>query len=515
MKRWKTLFCICWIALILGHALPEASAESGLKITWPTAEPIRVWDSLSSSALTDGSAVGDDGTAVPGSFAWEEDGETFTVAGDYSRGVVFTPEEGTGYAPVTGRVVVTVYPFAVPSESDPPTGSPVARGSALASSRIAGTMCDPRDGTPVTGAFIWADGSQILNTGGHTTASALFIPDKSQYPLVDAIALSVPVTVWFPALVTAQPEAGELWTNQALSQCPLTGGRVIDPVNGQLIPGTWEWSDPQWTSQTGGIFTLTAVFVPEDEEHPVDVECSVSVTVTVPRESLTIQSEPYPAEVFFPGDDLYAVALTGWSVTDDAGQPVEGTFQWAPGQAVPASPGQFTALAVFQPKDSQRYEPVTVTLTLTALARTLSNSVLPEAYTSQYIQAYFGAGTLSTTLNPGVMLGSLLRCAVPGYTGPGTETEPATPVAGSAGEPVILSAPLLPSFTVGQPYTYRLESQGTQPLSWSAQGLPDWLDLEEAGVLTGTPDASGLYYGICLTAENRLGPVTVSFRLAG
>lgn len=34
MKRWKTLFCICWIALILGHALPEASAESGLKITW-------------------------------------------------------------------------------------------------------------------------------------------------------------------------------------------------------------------------------------------------------------------------------------------------------------------------------------------------------------------------------------------------------------------------------------------------------------------------------------------------
>lgn len=80
---------------------------------------------------------------------------------------------------------------------------------------------------------------------------------------------------------------------------------------------------------------------------------------------------------------------------------------------------------------------------------------------------------------------------------------------------MILSGSAVPLFYGGAAYTYRLESQGTQPLSWSAQGLPDWLDLEEAGVLTGTPDASGLYYGICLTAENRLGPVTVSFRLAG
>lgn len=220
------------------------------------------------------------------------------------------------------------------------------------------------------------------------------------------------------------------------------------------------------------------------------MESSVSVTVAVPKEVPVIQTEPYPAAALFPGDDLYAVALTGWSVTDDAGQPVEGTFQWAPDQAVPASPGRFTAQAVFQPKDSQRYEPVTVTLTLTVLARSLlqqrpAGDLYPPVHTGIFRRRHPVHHP-----QPRRHAGLPSRCAVPGYTGPGTETEPATPVAGSAGEPVILSAPLLPSFTVGQPYTYRLESQGTQPLSWSAQGLPDWLDLEEAGVLTGTPDAS-------------------------
>ncbi len=52
----------------------------------------------------------------------------------------------------------------------------------------------------------------------------------------------------------------------------------------------------------------------------------------------------------------------------------------------------------------------------------------------------------------------------------------------------ILSSSPLPNSTVGSGYYYGLAaSGGTIPYSWSATGLPSWLKLSTAGVLSGTP----------------------------
>src|SRR5690606_29428908 len=58
----------------------------------------------------------------------------------------------------------------------------------------------------------------------------------------------------------------------------------------------------------------------------------------------------------------------------------------------------------------------------------------------------------------------------------------------------------LPAATVGEPYTYQLEAESTQPCcTWSAVGLPDGLSISPSGLISGTPTTEG-DYNVHLTA---------------
>ena len=62
----------------------------------------------------------------------------------------------------------------------------------------------------------------------------------------------------------------------------------------------------------------------------------------------------------------------------------------------------------------------------------------------------------------------------------------------------------LPSGTVGEEYSKRLEATGTTPITLSASGLPNGLSCSAAGMITGTPTVNGTYT-VKLTATNSAG----------
>jgi uncharacterized protein YfaP (DUF2135 family) len=81
-------------------------------------------------------------------------------------------------------------------------------------------------------------------------------------------------------------------------------------------------------------------------------------------------------------------------------------------------------------------------------------------------------------------------------------------------EQVTVAAPIAPTFTadsppvatVGSPYSYQFQASGTQPITYSATGLPAWAQLNSStGVLSGTPTAPGTS-NISVTATNGIVP---------
>jgi hypothetical protein len=75
--------------------------------------------------------------------------------------------------------------------------------------------------------------------------------------------------------------------------------------------------------------------------------------------------------------------------------------------------------------------------------------------------------------------------------------------------PAITSGPLAPG-TAGAPYAQGLSaSDGTGPLIWSAQTLPDWLALDPlTGALKGSPTTAGTY-GLSVQVTDSLGAVSL------
>jgi hypothetical protein len=61
----------------------------------------------------------------------------------------------------------------------------------------------------------------------------------------------------------------------------------------------------------------------------------------------------------------------------------------------------------------------------------------------------------------------------------------------AVGSPVpLVTSPATATATVGSPFSFQATATGT-PTTWSATGLPAWLSMDAAGLLTGTPTATG------------------------
>ena len=77
--------------------------------TNPTGAAITVGQTLSSSALSGGSATGNNGVSLPGTFTWTE-GNSTPAEGAGSYSVTFTPTDSANYRTASGTASVTVNP---------------------------------------------------------------------------------------------------------------------------------------------------------------------------------------------------------------------------------------------------------------------------------------------------------------------------------------------------------------------------------------------------------------------
>ena len=219
------------------------------------------------------------------------------------------------------------------------------------------------------------------------------------------------------------------------------------------------------------------MFVPDDAARPVGTEASVSVRVLSTLVTPVISQLPAVEGTVFVGDALSAYSLRGGAAADGAGNAVPGVFQWAAGVAAPAEAGDFSAQVIFTPTDTNTYASVTLSLPLTARARVLSNTAVPDVFKAALIGRYFSA---PYARNPAVMAGALCLAAAPEAAGAAAEAVP-----------ICLTYTVLPAARVGVPYTAALETN-TTGVSWSAEGaLPAWLVLAPEGALSGSPTESG------------------------
>jgi hypothetical protein len=79
--------------------------------------------------------------------------------------------------------------------------------------------------------------------------------------------------------------------------------------------------------------------------------------------------------------------------------------------------------------------------------------------------------------------------------------------------PQITSAAPPAAATVGVPYTFTSVATGTAPITFTASGLPDGLQMNAAGALSGTPLATGNFAGTITAANGTLPNATQPFSI--
>lgn len=86
-----------------------------------------------------------------------------------------------------------------------------------------------------------------------------------------------------------------------------------------------------------------------------------------------------------------------------------------------------------------------------------------------------------------------------------------TPSTPTPEAPLITSVPLPATGTVGVPYSFTCTAKGTDPITFTAAGLPTGLAISATGAVTGTPLIAGTYPGTITAANGTLPNATQAF----
>ena len=79
-------------------------------------------------------------------------------------------------------------------------------------------------------------------------------------------------------------------------------------------------------------------------------------------------------------------------------------------------------------------------------------------------------------------------------------------------EPVSISTASLKDGTLGKSYNVTMKAKGTKPITWSAEGLPNGLSINDKGKISGKPTANG-EFTVKISAENSAGITRRTFTL--
>lgn len=151
--------------------------------------------------------------------------------------------------------------------------------------------------------------------------------------------------------LSRKPFSGVAVVGKDLSKVTISGGSILDS-NGNEIPGTYTWKNPEQTLEKAGKVYYEADFAPEDSSFE-EVK-GISVPVHVTKERLTLSAPS--ADSITTTQALSAARLYGGTAKDSNGVMVQGDFKWTDSTVVPGKPGSMPCSVTFVPNDKEKYQ---------------------------------------------------------------------------------------------------------------------------------------------------------------
>ena len=251
------------VALTVAKATPAV-------VTVPTVAE-RVYNpavELADSDMTGGSVTGADGNSLAGTWSFTGTNIIPTV-NNKGYQAVFTPDDTNNYSTVTRTITVKVTK-ATPVIAQKPTAGVLTYGQNLSDSTLTGGKAayQTADGTEITGAFAWKNGSikPTATDSQKTEYDVIFTPsDKDNYNAVDA---KLTLTVNKAAQAPNMPQT---------AMAPAHSTKKVGDIT---LPDGWSWQeDDKDTALADGVaVTANAIYTGTDKGN-YETE-SVSITIT-------------------------------------------------------------------------------------------------------------------------------------------------------------------------------------------------------------------------------------------
>jgi Flp pilus assembly CpaE family ATPase len=325
----------------LGRSTAETIATAGEPLSVPSETPVLTWSTP--SPITSGTRLSttqlDASASVPGTFVYTPGVGYGLPPGTHTLWVTFTPEDGSGSAPVQVSVSITVT-RAIPTINWP-IPPEVPFGAALSDAQLNATAS-----VPGTFAYRPAAG-EILTTGAHTLSVTFTPTDAANYDTAEA-TVSVRVARATPTLEWPTPD-------------PIARGVALSKVQLNAtasVPGTFVYTPGDGELLKGGSHTLSVEFTPKDIDGYAPIKATVSLNVTKATPTIAWSA---PARITY-GTKLGAAQL-------NATASVPGTFVYTPGEGAMLAVGAHTPFVTFTPDDTTDYTPARAAVSLTVVPK--------------------------------------------------------------------------------------------------------------------------------------------------
>ncbi|MBQ9143709.1 MAG: hypothetical protein IJX60_02040, partial [Paludibacteraceae bacterium] len=264
---------------------------------WPTVEPIAYKQALTTDMLLIGGEA-----EVEGYFDWNTELNQTLVPGTYDLPVRFMPTNTNYYAPVDGKVSVTINKSAQSIVwNDSFENITVTDSIVLTASAQTQVTYEVSD---MELAYITENNVLYFTRGGVVSVTAYASEDD--YYLADTLTRELTILPGKPIIVHS-PTATDITYGQTLSESILEGGEAS-------TPGSFEWKDSLELPNAGAGWQNVR-FTPDDQESFEPVDFQVEVHVNKATQTITWELE---VPVIVPKGQslpLNAVASSGLPIT--------------------------------------------------------------------------------------------------------------------------------------------------------------------------------------------------------
>jgi hypothetical protein len=307
--------------------------KSKPSINWPKPEPITYGAALSARQLNATASV-------EGRFAYIPGAGAVLSAGTHTPSVTFTPTDTVNCA--TAQAAVSLVVLKATPVIEWPSPADISYGTPLSSAQLNATASVP-------GAFVYEPAlGEMLTAGVHSLTVAFTPTDVADYTSAQA-SVSLTVTDAAATVLTWQTP------DDITYGTPLSAAQLNASAH---VPGTFIYAPAVGDLLGAGTHTLSAIFTPADTNLPM-AEAAVSLNVVKAMPTITWKK---PASIGY-GEPLGSKQL-------NASSPIQGTFEYTPGEGTVLSAGEQTLSVIFRPKASSDYSDAEASVSLTVAKAT-------------------------------------------------------------------------------------------------------------------------------------------------